>query len=290
MATDEERGIGLARDAVDRVRLLRLRKVGDFQNRRVRTVERHVEVTVPVKAVASVPPGLMPPVGDVDPEAFVSAGVNPGDVRPEVMRELLEELPVRADNEPAGSRSMAIAVTVAIEEPLHHRLRRRDDLRESERLGLALRASFRHAEPPAELPADVARDDPDSIHRDRPPEEPRHAGHALDLRSCRREGLAELLAVPLGELLAADGQIDPATILDAAVGGSRPEHVAQSVAGARLLNDPTERPRIDPLHEHAGLQLLGLPPPVLRHHRMVWRDAEGPAGRSNLHDVPGGAA
>src|SRR5207249_4938648 len=89
-----------------------------------------------------------------------------------------------------GSGGVAVTVTVAVEEPLHHFSGRRDDLREFERLRLAPRTVLRNTEPAAKLLADRARYRSYSQHRNIPLQKTRGNCHSFDrgLRSRERVG------------------------------------------------------------------------------------------------------
>ena len=131
VATDQERRVGLALEAVDGVRLLRSRETPDLEDRAVAAVERNIEIALPPKAVAPIPSGLIPVSRYIDPMDVV--GPSPRKGRLEILRESGQEFPIRAGDEPApGFRGVSITVTVAIEKSLHHLAGRRDNRGEVE--------------------------------------------------------------------------------------------------------------------------------------------------------------
>src|SRR6266566_6983200 len=119
MATDQERRVRLTLEAVNGVRLLRLRETPDLEDRAVGTVERNIEIALLPEAMAPVPSGLIPVSGDIDPMDVTGPSLRKW--RLEIPRESRQEFPIGADDEPAlGFRGVSVTITVAIEKPFHH--------------------------------------------------------------------------------------------------------------------------------------------------------------------------
>src|SRR6266571_7777145 len=130
MPPDEERRIGLALEAVHRVRLLRASPLDCIDDGRISAVERNIEFALLAKAMSPIPSRLVPAVGYVEAEAVVSMLASGTHGSPQILRQLVHELPVRRDDEPASLDTIPVSVTVAVEEARHHFLGGGDNSRE----------------------------------------------------------------------------------------------------------------------------------------------------------------
>src|SRR5262249_18999612 len=153
---------------------------------------------------------------------------------------------------------IAVAIAVAVEKPLHHLLRRRDDRRKLERRRLRPRALLGDAEPTAHLCSDRPRHGANAEHRNVALEEARRHSHTLDRgrRAGKRSG--EHVPILLRELLTFHREADTPTVLNAAVGRDRAQRVSEGVTSLCLIRSAEQGLRIDPLDLAAWFEILRL--------------------------------
>src|SRR5262249_4880233 len=154
VSAHEEGGIRRTGEGVNAVRLVRAGESPHTDNRGVRTVDGHVELAPLSEAMLTEPARLVPTIRYIETRAahplYAERCV-------QILGQSRQELAVSADNEPALADGIAVAIAVAVENPLHHLLGRRDDQRKLERRRRRPRALLGDAEPTAHLCSDRPR-------------------------------------------------------------------------------------------------------------------------------------